>query len=191
MNTCEYCKSTLTQTVIERGRCPTCLRLILPEVADVSRAAATIQFPAPGSATAQFDQGTADDERIAQTLAAAGVAPTDGSRRAGAPAQRVGCSRLQPDRQVPPGRHARAGAAPGSPVTENDFRRIAGTVDSAISRRRWSVNLPRFGRANSIPRPIRRLPSKRKARHRRRRSPHNPAAGGEPGQVRRRRQGRL
>ncbi len=101
----------------------------MPEVADVSRAAATIQFPAPGSATAQFDQGTADDERIAQTLAAAGVAPRT---EAGEPGHLRSGSAV-PDSNLTDKYRLDAtlapGAAPGSPVTENDFRRIAGTVE--------------------------------------------------------------
>ncbi len=132
MNICDVCQTSLTQADFDRGRCPTCRHLLVSAAENDPRTAATIEVPAPDSPTSQQDHSTADDERIAQTMAAAGIAP---STETGAPAGGPPDAAPEPgatdkhrlDATIAPLDTARAPAA--APLTEADFHRIAATIE--------------------------------------------------------------
>jgi WD40 repeat protein len=127
MNTCQVCKTSLTQADIDIGRCPACSHSLVPAGGNDARTSATIEFAAPESPLLQHDTGTADDERIAQTLAAAGIAPRTEAGPPAIPPHSGANDAGRPDATLAWDKTA-AHAESGS-LTEADFRRIAGTVE--------------------------------------------------------------
>ena len=127
MKTCEVCQTSLTQADIDRGRCPTCRHLLVSTGDDDARTAATIQAPSPSSPESQRDKGTADDDLVARTLAAAGIAPQTEPGASFVP-KSGGTEINRFDVTLAP---SNSGGTARSPLTEVDFSRIAATIDSA------------------------------------------------------------
>jgi WD40 repeat protein len=149
MNTCDACKSSLTQADLDRGRCSSCGRSLAPKPDESSRAADKTwkmgqpASPPPESPDAQASRPV---DRSAQTLQAATIQiPDPEGDTAGENEPRSAATVQVPESSTVPPSPAgpnenrvaatinlggTAAFAAGSPLTENDLKRIAATIDS-------------------------------------------------------------
>ena len=129
MNSCDACQASLTQADLDRGLCSACGHTLAaapampgesPPVIDRSAQtlqAGTIQIPS------QSDTAGKSDARGAATVEVPAAVPEPST-----PPPPDGVSKSRIEATIALG--STAAFAPGAPLTENDLRRIAATIDS-------------------------------------------------------------